>query len=463
MCQQLDELRQSISEYASGFVAQALTVEQAGEIVRSCARMEASIVSVKTLAAARHAEGSSWKDEGHRSAAHQLAQQAGVRPSSAKRLLETGRRLNNQPEVARAALSGDLSSDQVAAVTEGAEADPDKAQELIDKAHHGSLAELHEEVAHIKAAVTDREARRREIHAKRSLRRWTDLDSAFQAHLYGNPEDGAKLWRALDPIRRRLIMCRRGKESNEALDALDYDALMTLASVAIGDDCGDLCFADLVDLGLFPQAGHLAAATPGAGGPAEPVPDLFSTLEGSAVPGEGGVAPAPVRTKKLAGSPVRIMVRVDIDVLLRDYPLQGELCEIVGYGPVPVSVIKELAANENTFLVGLLTRAEQIIGVYHQRRHPNAHQKSALDFLYPTCAARGCTAKVGLQSDHRADWAKTHYTVFDLLDRLCTHHHNLKTRSNWALVPGTGKRPFVPPTDPRHPDHPKHPTQKAGP
>ena len=90
----------------------------------------------------------------------------------------------------------------------------------------------------------------------------------------------------------------------------------------------------------------------------------------------------------------------------------------------------------------------------HLGRRPNAYQRSALDWLYPTCGAEGCPTRVGgLQSDHRADWAKTHFTVLDLLDRLCPLHHGLKTRSNWALVEGRGKRPFVPPDDPRHPRH----------
>jgi hypothetical protein len=157
------------------------------------------------------------------------------------------------------------------------------------------------------------------------------------------------------------------------------------------------------------------------------------------------------RIKKLAGSPTRVMIRVDLDTLLRGVPLKGELCEIAGYGPVPVSVIEELIARENPFLVGILTKAEQIIGVYHHRRRPTTHQKSGLDFVHPTCAAAGCNARAGLQYDHREDWAKTKYTVYDLLDRLCTHHHNLKTRNNWNLVAGTGKRRFVPPDDPDHP------------
>lgn len=52
------------------------------------------------------------------------------------------------------------------------------------------------------------------------------------------------------------------------------------------------------------------------------------------------------------------------------------------------------------------------------------------------------------------DWAKSHLTVFDLLDRLCTHHHDRKRLDGWGLVAGSGKRAFVPPDDPRHPPWP---------
>ena len=131
--------------------------------------------------------------------------------------------------------------------------------------------------------------------------------------------------------------------------------------------------------------------------------------------------------------------------------MEGELCEMDGYGPIAVSVIEELMANGNAFVVGVLTRSEKLIGVLHHGRTPNAHQKSALDFLFPSCAVRGCSARAGLQSDHRLDWSKTKFTVLDLLDRLCPHHHRLKTNDGWGLVAGDGKRDFVAPSDPRHP------------
>jgi hypothetical protein len=458
MCQELDALRQSILVYACGFDARSLTPAQAGQVMQVCAQIEASVASVKALAVARCAEGSSWQHEGFRSPAHQLAGHAGMSPSAAKRALDTGRRLADQPEVARAALAGHLSAEQAAAVSDGVAANPALAGELIDKARHISVPELNEEVARTKAAATDPEARRRAIHAKRSLRRWTDREGAFQAHLYGHPEDGARLWRTLDPLRRRLNMLRReGSSPHEPLDALDYDALMALASVAAGHD-SEIGLVDLLALGLFPQLDPATlAARPAPPDPPDP-PDLFTALsEADTADLRPGPASKGRRAKKLAGSPARIMVRVDLDTLLRGFPIEGELCEIAGYGPIPVSVIEDLLANENAFIVGVLTKSHELLGVYHHRRRPNAHQQSALDFIYPCCAVEGCSARAGLQYDHREDWATTKSTVFDLLDRLCPHHHALKTRQGWGLVPGTGKRAFVSPADPRHPRH--HPAE----
>ena len=56
-----------------------------------------------------------------------------------------------------------------------------------------------------------------------------------------------------------------------------------------------------------------------------------------------------------------------------------------------------------------------------------------------------------IEFDHRQEWRETHHTRLDEGDGLCGHCHDLKTRFGWALVAGTGKRPIVPPDDPRHP------------
>ena len=67
------------------------------------------------------------------------------------------------------------------------------------------------------------------------------------------------------------------------------------------------------------------------------------------------------------------------------------------------------------------------------------------------CTREDCTRTQRLENDHREDWAKTKHTRLDESDPLCGHDHDLKTHHGWALIEGTGKRPMVPPDDPRHP------------
>jgi hypothetical protein len=103
------------------------------------------------------------------------------------------------------------------------------------------------------------------------------------------------------------------------------------------------------------------------------------------------------------------------------------------------------------FLAAIVSKGEQVVGVAHLGRRALAVQQTAVEWLNPTCAADGCTQSARLETDHRAMWSKTKITQTDLLDRLCAHHHDLKTYKNGALVDGSGGRAFVPPDDPRHP------------
>ena len=147
----------------------------------------------------------------------------------------------------------------------------------------------------------------------------------------------------------------------------------------------------------------------------------------------------------------KIIVRIDLDTLLRGFPIDGETCDIAGLGPIARSVVLDMIESGDPFLTAVATKGETVIGVAHLGRHPTARQMTALQWLYPTCAVEGCTASSHLEADHRVDWADSHVTLVELMDRLCTHHHDLKSKSGWALVEGSGKRAFVSPGDPRHP------------
>jgi hypothetical protein len=354
------------------------------------------VVAIKNVAAAmearllaRESETGIWRDGGARSAAEEFARRTGVRVRDARAAIETGWRLAELPETAAAAMRGELSAQQTAAIADAASVDPHSEARLLDQAQHGSLQELRDACAKTKANATDLEARRKRIHRQRHVRSWIDSEGAGHLHMTDNPERIAALVSMIDARRDGLVKVARAEGRYESLEAHAADALYELL-------CGD------------DRAAGAKAAT-------------------------------------------KILVRVDLDALLRGFPVRDETCEIAGYGPVAVSAVRDMIDTDDPFLVAIATKGEQVLGVAHLGRRANAKQQSALEWLYPTCAVEGCSRSTFLENDHREDWARTKLTLLEWSDRVCDHHHDLKTHEGWALVHGRGKRPMVPPGDHRHP------------
>ena len=421
MCERLSELRRAVVRYASDLDPSLVTVADAARILEHAAVIEKVAATLKGLAAARVAETNVWRDAGDRSAAHHLARTTGSSVGAAVETLETARRLAELPQLGAAARRGELSAPQVAAIADAAAADPGAEGRLVERAKAASLAELRADCARTKAAAEpDLEARRARIHARRYLRSYTDAEGAWNLAVRNNPEVGAEVMAGLEPIVDRIFRAARAEGRREPLEAYFADALAELARGA--------------------GAGAGEARTAGA-----------------------DMGPARAKIRQRGPARAKIIVRVDLDALLRGYPVGGETCEFSGYGPVAVSAVRDLIDTGDPFLAAVATKGEAVVGVAHVGRRPTAHQQTALEWIYPACAAEGCAA-VGqhLETDHRVDWADSHVTVFELLDRLCGHDHYLKTHDDWALVEGHGKRPFVPPDDPRHPRHHQRPPPEAG-
>lgn len=390
MCERLAELGGAVGACAEVFDAALLPASQAEGVMERAARIEHMAATLKALAAARVAETELWRVGGDRTPAHMLARRTGQTVSGAARELEAARKLAGHPTTAAAARKGRLSPEQTAAITDAADADPAAEEDLLDLAERASLGELRDEAARRKAAATDPDEAHTRIHDERAVRSWTGPDGAWRLSAQGPPECGARFMARLQPVVDALFKTARAEGRREPVEAYAFDALMGLA-----------------------QDGHAPKARSGT---------------------------------------TKVLVRVDLETLVRGRPAAGEVCEIAGYGPVPVSVVEELLAEGDTFLAAVLTRGRRVTGVAHLGRRPTVAQVSGLQWLYPTCAVEGCSA-TARQWDHREDWAKTHRTPFDGIDGYCGHHHGTKTYEGWALVEGVGKRAFVPPDDPRHPRH----------
>jgi hypothetical protein len=90
--------------------------------------------------------------------------------------------------------------------------------------------------------------------------------------------------------------------------------------------------------------------------------------------------------------PKEVIVRVDWDALVRGWPVEGEVCEVPGIGPVPVSLVRAMVESGDAVLKAVVTRGTDVVNVAHLRRQPSAVQRTALRWLDLVCVEPGCVS-----------------------------------------------------------------------
>jgi hypothetical protein len=352
--------------------------------------------AMKAVVALRLADFDVWRTEGDRSPAHLLARKAGMGVGAAKDALTTAERAKNLPGVESALRKGELSPGQANAITDAATADPGSEERLLDCAKRKSLSELRDECARTKAAADpDPEETHRRIHAQRRARMRDCPDGAGEITYRSTKDEIAEFWKMVQYFGDKAFRAARSEGRVEGHDAYLADGMLGMARAAAGGT-----------------------------------------------------------SKKRV--PTKVIVRIDWDALVRGYPIEGETCEVSGIGPVPVGIVRNMIERGDVFLASVVTKGQDVVNVVHYSRKARSMQYTALEWLDPACTVEGCNHTDGLEVDHREDWADTKITWLSLLDRLCKYHHMMKTRYNWALVAGRGKRKMVPP------GHPEHPGTKSG-
>ena len=141
------------------------------------------------------------------------------------------------------------------------------------------------------AACVDEDERYERVRAARSLRSWTDPDGAGRIDIRGPVDATARVLAAIAPFERELFETARVDGRHERSDALAFDALVALA--------------DALRRGRRRTAARC------------------------------GRCAMPRRHEAVAGS--EVVVRIDHAALLRGRTEPGEVCEIVGSGPIPVA------------------------------------------------------------------------------------------------------------------------------
>jgi Domain of unknown function (DUF222) len=355
---------------------------QARRLVEDFAAIERLAAAGKAIAMRRVEETRSWADSGSfRDAAAWLAATGGTSVGQARATVETAALLEEFPETEAALRGGELSEAQVNEVVSAARADPGAERLLLDSARHDGIRGLKDQCARVKAAAcADDDARYRAIHDARSLRHWRDVDGAGRIDVRGPADATARVMAALQPYERDLFRASRDAGSRERPDAVAFDAL-----VALTDSHG--------------------------------------------VEREGEPASS-------------VVVRVDHAAFRRGHTEPGEVCEVAGVGPVPVSVARRL--SDDAILKAVIVDGEDVRAVAHLGRTITSKLRTAVTEKYRECVVEGCHVNRHLEIDHNVPIAERGPTALWNLNRLCAHHHEYKHTHNLRLEgEGTRKR-FVP-------------------
>jgi hypothetical protein len=396
-----------------------LSGPDAADLYRMFAAVERLSMAGKTLLAPRIDESGVWRDGGHRSPAVMLADLEGVPTGQARNTLEVGHRLPELPGTEEALRSGVLSGPKVAELSGAAVLDPMLEGSLLDGAADEPLQKVKERCQRARSTAErhDPVAMVRRIRAARHFSSWTDAEGAFCFQGRDTADRGARILEQIQHTVGRLRKAERearghgtphgGSTPSESERALRADAFFLLTT------------------GRTPGTG---ACRPGDGDD-DTGPPIHQIASG---PASDPSPPAGTAEDVIARPPTcSLMVRVDLDALLRGEVGPGEVCEIDNQTPIPVAMARDLA--NDSFLRLVFHRAGDIRAVSHLGRTVNRRLRTALAHRDRCCVVPGCGVPFGLEIDHVVPFALGGPTELSNLALLCHHHHYLKSYEGWSL------------------------------
>ena len=341
------------------------------------------------------------------------------RSSAAKNQLETSKKVRKLPATEQALRSGKLSGAKAEAIAAAAEVAPEAEDELLDGAEDAPLAEVREQC--LRARAKDRDAAHARIRKARSFKEFTDAEGGWNVIARGTARSGRRVPCRARPDRRRDVQGRPGRGPARAVR------------------------------GLRVRRVHRARPPrrephdrPKTSRPPKPAPSRRRR-------------PRTTRTKtKAKATPAGYLaiIRLDYTALRRGSVEGDEVCEIVGLGPIPVSVARELLGDAILKLV--ITKGVDVANVTHLGRSATVAQQVALWWQSPDCTGSGCTRTRRLENDHREDWAKTKHTRLDETDPLCDTTTTSRPTSAGHSSKAKDLDPWSRPTTPATPETDHH-------
>jgi len=221
----------NLEQISQELIPRTFDAPRAVELFNDAARAERLCTAIKARLARRIEETKVWRDSGHRSAAHWVAEETGETVGAASRVLETARALEQLPETDAAFRAGELSGTQAAEIAGAAGADPGAERELLETAAETSVKGLRDRCRQVRAgAEADDRAWARRLHVERKAHEWTDPDGAYRIEARLAPDAGARFSSAWKAHVDRIFCEARRAGRREPRAAYAADALVALAS-----------------------------------------------------------------------------------------------------------------------------------------------------------------------------------------------------------------------------------------
>jgi hypothetical protein len=344
-------------------------------LVEELATAEKACAAARVRAAVRAGSCGAHQERGFADAPDWMARAAGTSVAAAKAALDMAAALDDLPGVRAALEAGELSLAQARELVKTEAECPGSATELLDVAKSRSLKTLKEEARSRRLGALDPEALHALQHEANTFRHWrTWLGTiGFSGEL--PPEIGIPIMNRLDAETDRLWQQRRQAARRAA-------------------GCG----------ATAPRRSAIAA-------------DAFVRLVETGGKGKARSAD--------------LVIVCDLRAYRRGRAHEGEPCHIVGGGPIPVSLAREL--GRDAFVKAVLHDGVRIDTIAHFGRKSSAVLRTALDLGAPpgfegsVCSEPNCDRRYHLERDHIDPVANGGPTAFANIEPLCYPHHQAKT------------------------------------
>ena len=398
------EMTRALHAALVSFQADTCSGEDCAVLAEELAAVEKVCAAARVRAAARAGTCGAHRERGYADVSDWMARATGSTAGSAKAALETAAALQSQPGAKAALDAGELSFAQARELVKTEVAVPGSTADLLDVAKSGSLRTLKDEARDRRLRAVDPEELHALQHARMYHRHWTTALGTIRYEGELPPEYGVSFTNRLDAETDRLWL--------KAHQAAGQHVFPNAASGSSDDD----------------PAGIGVGGCNGTGA---------AEIRRSALAAQAFLQMIDNGGGKGKANQADLVIVCDLQAYRRGHVLDGEPCHIIGGGPIPVSLAKEI--GKDAFLKAVLHTGTEIHTVAHFGRRYPAVLRTALDLGAPprfngnVCAAPGCGRRYHLQKDHVDPVANGGETSYANNQPLCPPDHRVKTERDRKL------------------------------